>query len=413
MIEHEQKSINWHWLRNLVKVIEELKSIDEIVNKVKESLIQYTEIMEVEIHLIDELDINHEQGIDQLAGSDFFGREVIESIFLHKEPKQISQNEIIFPIENSERILGLAYVKTQGNVEKESFELLWSFMDQLAILIHNIVLPQNQNPDSKLKIKDISNSIFNNLKSFLEASLERLAELEKQNQQLVELNKTRTELINNVSHELRTPLVSIMGFSNILQRHEIKPELIREASEQIQSAGGRLSRMIDDLLQLNRASTKGWVVNVERLDLGEIAKYVVESLSPLHKAHQFTFDYPDEGYPLIDGDRKLIRQVIENLLINAIKYSPDGGEIKSKVENDTENQRLSLSVHDSGIGMTEEENEKVFQRFFRAKNPKTENIAGLGLGLTICKDVVEALKGEISSSSSFGDGSCFKISFNY
>lgn len=413
MIQNEQKSITWHWLRSLIKIVEELKTIDEIVTKVKESLLQYTEIVEIEIHLIHELEDNKEDVIDQLASSNFFDREVIESIFLHKEPKQTSRNEIIFPIENSERILGLAYVKTQGNVSNEAFELLWSFMDQLAILIHNIILPQNRNPDSKLKIKDISNSIFNNLKSFLEASLERLSELEKQNQQLVELNKTRTELINNVSHELRTPLVSIMGFSNILQRHEIKPELIREASEQIQSAGGRLSRMIDDLLQLNRASTKGWVVNVERLDLGEIAKYVVESLSPLHKTHQFTFDYPKNGYPLIDGDRKLIRQVIENLLINAIKYSPDGGEIKCTVTNDQKNHKLSLIVQDEGIGMTEEENKRVFQRFYRAKNPKTENIAGLGLGLTICKDVVEALKGEITSTSSFGKGSCFRISFNY
>lgn len=414
-VEKGNRSINWHWLRSLLKLVEEYKTIDQVTTKVQESFIDYTELENIEIHLINDFSTKDSASnkLDQLANSDFFNREVIANIFLHKQPSRLSLNEIIFPLENNERILGLVYIKTRNNLDNNSFELLWSFMDQLAIIIHNILLPQNRDPHSKLQIKEISNSIFNNLKSFLEASLERLRALEEQNQQLVELNKTRTELINNVSHELRTPLVSIMGFSNILQRHEIKPELIREASEQIQSAGGRLSRMIDDLLQLNRASTKGWVVNVERLDLGEIAKYVVESLSPLHKNHSFTFNYPDKGYPLIDGDRKLIRQVIENLFINAIKYSPKGGEINSTLKNDTENHKLSLSISDTGIGMTKEENERVFERFYRAKNPKTENISGLGLGLTICKDVVEALRGEISSSSDFGKGSCFTISFNY
>ena len=414
-VEKKNKSITWHWLRTLLKIVEELSSIEKIIEKVKESLIEYTQIDNIEIHLIDDPSTsnNAQKGIDELANSDFFSRKVIENIFLLKEPSHISKNEIIYPLENSGRILGLVYIKTPNKIDQSSFELLWSFMDQLAALIHNIILPQNKNPESKIQIKDISNSIFNNLKSFLEASLERLGALEEQNQKLVELNRTRTELINNVSHELRTPLVSIMGFSNILQRHEIKPDLIREASEQIQSAGGRLSRMIDDLLQLNRASTKGWVVNVERLDLGEIAKYVVESLSPLHKNYNFTFNYPEKEYPLIGGDRKLIRQVIENLLINAIKYSPEGGEINCTIKDNTKEKKLSMFITDNGIGMTPAENQKIFERFYRAKNPKTENISGLGLGLTICKDVVEALNGEISSTSDFGQGSCFIISFNY
>ena len=410
----EQKILNWSWLRNLLKVVEDSKTIPQIVEKIQQSFTEYLAFEITEIFIVEDVE-NDSEGVsyaDKLASSSFFSRDVIEEIFLHKRPCRKSSDELILPIEVDDRILGLVYIKVGRELDDTYYELLWSFVDHLAIIVNQILIPENFNPDSKEQIKKISNSIFNNLKSFLEASLERLKVLEEQNLQLVELNKTRTELINNVSHELRTPLVSIMGFSNILQRHEIKPELIKEASEQILSAGTRLSRMIDDLIQLNRASTKGWVINVEKLDIGEIARFVVEGFTPLHKDHHFVLTFPDD-YPLIDGDRRLLRQVLENLLINAIKYSPDGGVISCVIDLDVEHHDLNFSINDQGIGMTEEEHSKIFDRFYRAKNPKTKNIAGLGLGLSICKDVVEALNGRIASSSQFGEGSTFTISFGY
>ncbi len=170
--------------------------------------------------------------------------------------------------------------------------------------------------------------------------------------------------------------------------------------------------MIDDLIQLNRANTQGWQLNVERLDLGEIGKIVIESLSPLNKKHKFSFDYP-EDYPMIEGDRKLLRQVIENLLLNSLKYSPKGGEISMQMTLDKRNQRLNFSVKDEGIGMTSDEQSKIFDRFYRAKNKNTENISGLGLGLSICKDVIEALNGTITCESKYNEGSIFTISMRY
>lgn len=401
--------INWLWLRSLIKIIEDCDNIRTLIDKVTSSLQDYLGFEECEIIIVENAE-SDKSSIDKLAASSFFSRNVIQDIFLHKRPSRNTLYEVIFPLESYERIQGLLHIKSPAVLDDSEVEILWSFADHLARIIDDVQIPEKSS--SKIKIKEISNSIFNNLKSFLEASLERLKVLEEQNLQLVELNKTRTELINNVSHELRTPLVSIMGFSNILQRHEIKPELIREASEQILSAGSRLSRMIDDLIQLNRASNKGWDLHVERLDIGEISRYVVDSLAPLNKNHSFVFDFPDD-YPLIDGDRKLIRQVIENLLINAIKYSPDGGEIKCSIKIDVDKHLLKFMVSDQGIGMTKEENARIFDRFFRAKNPKTENISGLGLGLSICKDVVEALHGTITSVSEFGKGSTFVISFGY
>ncbi len=407
----EELVLSWVWLRNLLKTIEDYKDLQSIINKVQTSFKRNLRCIECEVFIVENPNEDRTH-IDRLAGANFFSRNVVEEIFLNKKPHRIKEAEIIVPLEVYGRILGLLHLKTDFDLSDNECELIWSFSDQLAFIINDLQMPAKISPQSKSEIKEISNSIFNNLKSFLEASLERLKVLEEQNIQLVELNRTRTELINNVSHELRTPLVSIMGFSKILQRHEIQPELILEASDQIQSAGSRLSRMIDDLNQLNRASTKGWNINVEKLDIGEIAKFTVDALSPLNNDHNFTFNYPPI-YPMIEGDRKLLRQVIENILINAIKYSPEGGEINCRIDLNSKDRILNLSISDFGIGMTEEEHSKIFERFYRAKNTKTENIAGLGLGLTICKDVVEALNGNISCVSNFGEGSTFTISFAY
>lgn len=408
----EVKGLTWSWLRTLLSLVENMNNTQELVERVENSFLEFIDCDYAELYLVERKnqdDDNYEfNAIESLARAVFFSRAVIEDIFLNKIPCRIKKNEIVLPLEVDARVIGLLYLKSKDSFSNEDYELLWSFSDKLAAIILDIRESDGSNREQKDQIKEISHSIFNNFKGFIEASIERLKFVEDQNAQLVKLNETRTELINNVSHELRTPLVSIMGFSKILQRQEIKAELILEASEQIQSAGSRLSRMIDDLIQLNRANTKGWEINVEKLDLGEITRFVIESLEPLNKSHNFKTDFPAE-YPTVGGDRKLLRQVIENLLINAIKYSPDGGDITAKIAVIEDEHKVELSIADDGIGMSEEENEKIFDRFFRAKNQRTENIPGLGLGLSICKDVIEALNGTISSESEFEKGSIFKI----
>ncbi|MCE2929423.1 MAG: HAMP domain-containing histidine kinase [Candidatus Caenarcaniphilales bacterium] len=399
--------ISWTNLRAILAELDQAKTLQDLKNKLKEIFLQKFAFEESEIYILE--NPQHPNEIDQiseLAETVFFSKNAIEEIFLSKRPCRISKKEVIVPLEFGARIIGLLHFRNSVFFVDEQIELLWSFADLFSQTLHQLIFTDISAKANKEELEQISHSIFANVKGFLEAALERLKILEEQNQQLVKINETRTELINNVSHELRTPLVSIMGFSKILQRREITNDLLREASDQIQSAGSRLSRMIDDLIQLNRASTKGWDINVEKLDIGEMTRFIVDSLAPLNKEHHFTFSYP-EDYPLIEGDRKLLRQVIENLLLNAIKYSPDGGEINCSVS--LEADLLKFAVKDNGIGMTKEEQERIFDRFYRAKNTRTENIPGLGLGLSICKDVVEALGGNIFCESKFNEGSKFTI----
>lgn len=401
------QQISWLWLKSLIKLLESSSNLNEFKKTIQNSFLQYLKFELTEIYILENSDQadNFDQ-INQIAEIIFVSKTLIEEIFLNKKPYRLSKKEILIPVEYADRLLALIQLRSSNMLKDEDLDLLWAFGDGLGQIIHEMLFPHVNSLENKNRIKEISHSIFNNLKGFLEAALERLKLLEEQNQQLVKINETRTELINNVSHELRTPLVSIMGFSKILQRREITNDLVRESSDQIQSAGSRLSRMIDDLIQLNRASTKGWDINVERLDIGEICKFASEALAPLSKEHNFVFDFP-ETYPMVEADRKLLRQVIENLLINAIKYSPDGGDIVCCIKVDE--MFVNFSIEDHGIGMTEEEQLKIFDRFYRVKNPKTENIPGLGLGLSICKDVLEALGASIDCFSQFSQGSRFTI----
>lgn len=403
------KLFNWLWFRNLIKIIEDYTDVESLKEKVISSLKSYLSFTEVEIFVFGNLNKEQANGTEmmqELIDNDFFNRRVIEDVLISKSPSKVGSYQITFPLELRGRVLGLFYLKASEELDEEHISLLWAFADHLALKIDELQMPSNLNTLSKVKIKQISDSIFNNLRNFLEASLVKLKVLEQKNQELVEINKFKVDLINNVSHELRTPLVSILGFSSMLQRHENSPELISEASLQIVEASNRLSRMIDDLIQLNRANNIGWQVTFERIDFLEMVEFALKTLAPLGNNHQFNFQMAG-NLPEVKADKKLLLQIIENLLTNAIKYSPDGGEIVICAKS--EGEYFYFSVADHGIGMTEEDVEKIFDKFYRVKSARTNKIHGLGLGLAICKDLITALDGEISCKSKLGEGSVFTV----
>ncbi len=325
-------------------------------------------------------------------------------------------------------VLHNKFVKYEFVLSPGSSQLRFKGMQREQLLQHSIksILQADINEDFILCVFNISENkewtkvekslfeIFSNQlkqilddQSFQEDLVEKIAVLGEQNKKLKELDNLKTQLINTVSHELRTPLVSIMGFSNMLRRHEPTKELVQESSDQILQAGQRLSRMVDDFIILNRAESHGWVINNEPLDIVELSTYVVDEFAPINKKHSFKFIFPDE-YPLVMADGKLLRQVFDNLIANAIKYSPRGGVIELVLEHD--GAMLNFSVKDQGIGMPEEDIDKVFERFYRVQSRETEAIGGMGLGLAICKDIITSLDGKICSTSHLGSGSIFTIS---
>ncbi len=232
-LDDTNKKLDWQWFRNLIKLLEEVQGINELKSIIIESFTKYQDTKNIELIITESTldDDLFEDEINKFVQEHELSHENIEELIIKRMPCKLSRTSYVFPLESAGRILGLFKIEHNSKLDNNYLNMIWGFSDAVSEIV-NVLL--NLGPNSKTEAKNTSYSIFNNMKGFLEASLERLKSVEEQNQQLIKINETRTELINNVSHELRTPLVSIMGFSKLLQRREIEQSLVLEASEQIQ-----------------------------------------------------------------------------------------------------------------------------------------------------------------------------------
>jgi PAS domain S-box-containing protein len=224
---------------------------------------------------------------------------------------------------------------------------------------------------------------------------------------LRELDRLRGELIANVSHELRTPLGLIKIFCTTLLRDdmELSPETRREFLLDIDDETDKLEQIVDNLLDLSRVGAGRLRLDKRPTDLGQLASQVMEAMEVHLEGHHFLHDFPAQPM-MADVDPKRIEQVLRNLLSNAIKYSPDGGEITVRGRRDA-GQFALIWVSDQGIGIPQEDLERVFERFYRVENEVTERVRGAGLGLAVCHSLVEAHGGRIWAESTPGSGSTF------
>jgi CheY-like chemotaxis protein/anti-sigma regulatory factor (Ser/Thr protein kinase) len=207
------------------------------------------------------------------------------------------------------------------------------------------------------------------------------------------------------AHELRTPLTPLsMYLQNIerrLQRQQpIDPELAAKARRQV----ARLARLVEDLLDVSRLESKRVDLARERIVIDELVDEVVGDFRGASRQHQIVFHRP-QTRALIEGDRARLEQVLVNLLTNAIKYSPQGGQISLRVEK--RGGEVSVSVTDRGIGISPEEHEHLFKRFFRARTAAARSYGGLGIGLYVSNEIVQRHGGRFEVESEPGVGSTF------
>ncbi len=233
--------------------------------------------------------------------------------------------------------------------------------------------------------------------------------MEEQNERLRELNQLKSDFVANVSHELRTPLTSIIGFTEILidgAGGELNEEQ-REYLEIVTRSSQRMLRLIDDLLLLSRLETRSITIEVKPLDLGALIKESQLELSMAAGSAGMTLKLNTADGPPILGDSGRLRQVIDNLVNNALKFTPPGGEVT--VEAIREEESWIIKVADTGIGIPEEDLERLFKKFFRASNADPKRTPGTGLGLSITRAIVELHHGEITVSSVQGVGTTFTV----
>lgn len=216
-----------------------------------------------------------------------------------------------------------------------------------------------------------------------------------------EVERLKDEFLSTAAHELRTPLTSVRGFSEILMTRDLPEERQRDYMKTINTQATQLAQIIDDLLDISRLETgRGLDLNLEPINVAALVAEAVQPFVDTSPQHHFALEGLAGGPPIM-GDAFRMGQVLRNLLSNAVKYSPDGGSVVIRAE--TRDGLLAISVQDQGIGMTPEQQTHLFERFYRA-DASSRSIGGTGLGLTICKLIVEGHGGQIQVESEYGVG---------
>ncbi|SCH15085.1 HAMP domain-containing sensor histidine kinase [Romboutsia sp. 1001713B170207_170306_H8] len=224
----------------------------------------------------------------------------------------------------------------------------------------------------------------------------------------VKLENMRSDFVANVTHELKTPLTSISGFVETLKLNEnIDPSTRSRFLGIIESESDRLKRLIDDILLLSSIeNTESRVL--EKINLYNTFNEVKEMLSFIAKSKDIEFKYEFEDESLcVESNRDYIKQVFLNLTENAIKYTPDHGEVKVIVSSNDED--IFINVIDNGIGIPKDDIQRIFERFYRVDKARSRDVGGTGLGLAITKHIIKSLHGKIEVKSELNKGSEFIV----
>jgi K+-sensing histidine kinase KdpD len=288
-----------------------------------------------------------------------------------------TQSEIALPIRIDGRVIGVLNVEDTrlGAFDETDALVLSTLSDQLGIAIKNARLYE---------------------------------ELKQANMKLIELDSMKSDFLGIVSHDFRSPLSSIMLAARSLLKNEAIQSIprAREYMQLIVDQAVRLNQLAEDTLSITKMESGQLtyyfkIVNMERL-IQDAASMVRFS-----KRHEFEYNVDQEAL-FVKGDQTKLRQVIQNLVSNAVKYSPQGGRVSVRVENFSP-QEIMVSVSDQGMGVPKEKLGKLFQKFSRVDSKESREIKGAGLGLWICREVVGAHGGRIWMESEPGAGSTVRF----
>ncbi|MFH1861073.1 MAG: HAMP domain-containing sensor histidine kinase [bacterium] len=239
--------------------------------------------------------------------------------------------------------------------------------------------------------------------------------LKELNWQLEKLNKMKSDFLTTVSHELKTPLSSIKAFSEILMDDKIEPTEVIEFLNIINSESNRLDRMINNLLMTSRIETGKIYWKMDAVSMNRIIEKAVDSIKLDIKENGLRLETNiAPGISEVYGDKDKLVDVVNNLLSNAINFTPTDGTIKINVAEQMiadKGLEIWVSIQDTGIGIKYEEQEKIFDKFYQIKkNILTDKPKGMGLGLAICKEIIKHHGGRIWVESKQGEGSSFTFS---
>ena len=250
-------------------------------------------------------------------------------------------------------------------------------------------------------------------------SQKQLAELDKAEKEAIKSNKAKSEFLSSMSHDIRTPMNGIVGMTAIAMANIDNAEKVKDCLKKITLSSKHLLGLINDVLDMSKIESGKLSLNMAQISLRETMDSIVNIVQPQIKAREQHFDIfireiqAEEVY----CDSVRLNQVLINLLSNAVKFTPEGGDIYVYLQQEAspmgENYvRCHFRVKDSGIGMTEEFQKKIFETFTREENKQVQKTEGTGLGMAITKAIVDAMGGSIALKSAPGEGSEFHITLD-
>lgn len=298
-------------------------------------------------------------------------------------------------LKNNGRIVGYILLgeHLSGNYTKRDMKVLGTISNELVIAIQNAL--------SLHEIREINAT----LQQRIDVATK---ELRSSNAQLRHLDEIKDEFISMASHQLRTPLTSVKGYISMVlegdmgkvtpQQHDVLTEAFNSSE--------RMVRLIGDFLNVSRLQTGKFVIDKNPVDLSAVVQGEVDSLQLIASTHNMKLEYLGEKKEIIMSiDEGKVRQVIMNFIDNAIFYSHPNTTIIVKLEQTSNG--MEFRVIDTGIGVPKEEQEMLFNKFFRAKNARKQRPDGTGVGLYLAKKVITAHQGKMIYSSTEGKGSTF------
>ena len=222
------------------------------------------------------------------------------------------------------------------------------------------------------------------------------------------LEKTRSDFVATASHELRTPLAAVYGAVRTLRRDDVQLSEFDQAQflEMIESEATRLAKIVDQILLAGQLDADALELELSDCNPAEVAAGVIESAAT-HLPESISLSLDADEPPQIACDPNKLRQVLVNLVDNAVKYSPGGGEVVLRVRGD--NGSCRIDVLDEGLGIPSGEQSRIFEKFYRLDPQQTQGVGGSGLGLYICRELVERMDGRLTVESELGKGSRFSV----
>ena len=285
---------------------------------------------------------------------------------------------LVVPLLRANRVIGALVVRRRkpGPFAAATIDLLQTFADQSALAIHNARL---------------------------------FTEIDEKGRQLETASQHKSQFLANVSHELRTPLNAILGYTELVldDIYGQVPAKIHDVLKRVQTNGQHLLVLINDVLDLSKIEAGQMTLSVAAYSLDDVLHSVIASIEPLaaEKRLKLTLDATPK-LPIAHGDGRRIAQVLLNLVGNAIKFT-DRGEVC--VVASAENGFFQIAVRDTGPGISESEQHKIFDEFHQVDNSSTKSKGGTGLGLAIAKRIIELHGGRIAVRSRLGEGSTFEV----